>query len=82
MRRIEFPEDPPHRVVAVVVNEILDVPVKISETLCKPLDKGPLGEHGPHRGLDEVVKGVSESRRAMIERIMRALDKPLEAFKR
>lgn len=81
MKRIEFPEEPPHRVIANIANEILDVPVKISEAVCKPLDKGPLGEKGPHRVIDEVVKGISEVRKVMIDKTVRIMDKPLEVTK-
>lgn len=68
----------PHRVVDKVLDGIGDRLKEISESISKPIDKGPLKEPGPHRSADALVKGYVSAIMTSGEGIMTALDKPPE----
>ncbi len=68
---------PPHRVIDEVLDALTEIPKHASEVISSAIDKGPLGDAGPHRGVDALVKGEMIALQSAGEGLAKALDVPL-----
>lgn len=69
----------PHRIIGNIVGNILEVPKSVSEAISSALDRGPLGDRGPHRFVDSAVKAIPSTLQTLNEKITITFDRPIQA---
>ncbi len=82
MKTPEIPKELPHQIVKGVLDSLASIPASISGDITVSLNKGPLGDAGPHNAVNDVVTAGSSALKTLGGGVAEALDTPVDLVRK
>jgi hypothetical protein len=78
----EIPKELPHQIVKGVLDGLASIPASVSGDITVSLNKGPLGDAGPHNAVNDVVQAGSTAVKDLGAGVSEALDTPADLVRK